>query len=35
MADGGTRYITDSIDMKVWNALLTPQGRERISEDAF
>jgi len=35
MADGGTRYFMDSIDMKVWHALLTPAGREPISPDAF
>lgn len=33
MADGGTRCITDSIDMRVWQALLTPAGEEVMDED--
>ncbi|TWT75119.1 DUF1559 family PulG-like putative transporter [Allorhodopirellula solitaria] len=32
-ADGGTRYISDTIDMQVWQALLTPAGDEPIDED--
>ncbi|PHQ32633.1 DUF1559 domain-containing protein [Rhodopirellula bahusiensis] len=35
MADGGTRFISETIDMRVWQALMTPRGREPISEDAM
>ncbi|MCC9642498.1 DUF1559 domain-containing protein [Rhodopirellula sp. JC740] len=35
MADGGTRYVSDSIDPRVWQALMTPRGREEIPEDAL
>ena len=35
MADGGTRYITDTIDPVVWDALMTPAGREKITEKDF
>ncbi|WP_431192313.1 DUF1559 domain-containing protein [Rhodopirellula bahusiensis] len=35
MADGGTRFISDSIDHRVWQSLMTPRGREPISEDAM
>ncbi|EMB18259.1 DUF1559 domain-containing protein [Rhodopirellula europaea] len=33
MADGGTRFISETIDMRVWQALMTPRGREPISDD--
>ncbi len=35
MADGGTRYISDTVDIKIWQALLTPVGHEPIEEDSF
>lgn len=35
MADGGTRFISDSIDLRVWQALLTPAGEEVIDEDSI
>ncbi len=43
MADGGTRYITSSIEYRVYQALLTPRGKSSdvpwqeyvIDEDAF
>lgn len=33
MADGGTRFISETIDMRVWQSLMTPRGHEPISED--
>ena len=33
MADGGTRFISETIDMRVWQALMTPRGREPIPDD--
>lgn len=35
MADGGTRFITDSIDMRVWQSLLTPAGDEVMDDGSF
>ncbi|SMP67361.1 Protein of unknown function [Neorhodopirellula lusitana] len=35
MADGGTRYVTDSIDMRVWQALMTPRGRDSVPVDGL
>jgi hypothetical protein len=43
MADGGTRFILDSIDYRVYQALLTPRGKSSdvpwpefiLDDDAF
>nr|WP_047814484.1 DUF1559 domain-containing protein [Rhodopirellula islandica] len=35
MADGGTRFISETIDHRVWQSLMTPRGREPISDDAM
>ena len=31
MADGATRFVTDSIDIATWRALSTTQGAEAIT----
>ncbi len=35
MADGGTRFISDTIDMQVWQALLTPVGGEVVDDESW
>lgn len=33
MADGSTRFITNSIDMRVWQAMMTPAGEDVVPTD--
>ena len=33
MADGSTRFIADSIDMRVWQAMMTPAGEDAVPAD--
>lgn len=35
MADGGTRFVSDTIDLRVWQSMLTPAGRESPEQAEF
>jgi len=32
LADGSTRFITETVDMAIWRGLATPNGREVLGE---